>query len=1184
MSVKISQNTTLDFLNNITSSSGKFNQLKKYLEKEKTFNLTGLTGSARRFLVSYLINTLNRPILVLTPDISSSLRYHNELQNLVDKKIQYLPNQEISPYELIYSDPVITKEQLNTLKAFKENKASVIVANARSLLNTYLSQAEINKNSIYLELKQNTDLDDITKKLVDTGYKRVPMVIDPGEFSLRGDILDIYPISDEPVRIEFFGDEIESIRIFDIDTQKSIKHVKTVTIAPGYKVILKENKKAEFIEKINEIKNQQELNISDNAKETLNVTCENILSSIETEIYFEGIEYFAPLLAEKLEDITSYLPDNTLIITHESAEIELKLHNQDDKYKNEYKKNIEEGRSLELPYLLHKEAIDIISKLKNYTTLSMNSFIHDEYQEMQEIECKPVPKFMANLDNAVNFIDNLRHSGYNVFVITEYPQRLTEFLNKLECPSVYIEPESEINTENILKSKEVVISKTGFAEGFILPDANFAVITDIEIFNRKIKKPVISKRVSKRENLDFLISLNDLNLNDYVVHANHGIGRFIGMSKQNIDNQEKDYLTIEYAGSDKLHMPAEQINLLSRYRGASAPSKLSKMGGAEWTSVKKKAKSSIRDIAQDLLNLYATRAKVEGFIFEPDTPWQVEMEDAFPYTETPDQLQAILNTKSDMESDKPMDRLICGDVGFGKTEVALRAIFKAVLSGKQAVLLAPTTILAQQHFQTFTDRFKPYPIKIELLSRFRTPKQQKETVNKILMGECDLVIGTHRLLQKDVQFKNAGLLVIDEEHRFGVSHKEKLKHLRAQIDVLTLSATPIPRTLYMALSGARDMSLINTPPVNRAPVKTYIGEYSNSLIRTAICHELEREGQVYFVHNRVQSIYKIAEDLQNLVPESRIAVAHGQMNEKELEKIMYDFSNHEYDILVCTTIIESGLDISNANTIIINDTDKFGLAQLYQLRGRVGRSESQAYAYCFYRPDKLLTKEATDRLRAIKDFTTLGSGYQIALKDLEIRGVGNILGAQQHGQMLAVGFDLYCSLLEESIRELQNEKIEKIEPPIIDINITAFIPDEWIGDKDQKMIEYKRLADVQSLKELDIIQEEWKDRFGKIPPEVLRLIKIINIRLTATGIGVNLVRETGENIRIFTDYDFVEWRKYQNKLPASIAKRLKFIKAPVSSQNGISLLILNNSGLLVEEQLNILEELFICISSIKKMR
>ncbi|OGH96680.1 MAG: transcription-repair coupling factor [Candidatus Melainabacteria bacterium GWF2_32_7] len=1172
-----------DILDKITLSSTKFSKIKKQLEKSKTVYLTGFTNSAKRFFASYIINTLNRPILIITPDITTALKYNLDIQTLTNKKVNYLPNQEASPYELVYSDAAITKQQLNILESFKNDNSDVIITSAKSLLNAYLSRKEIEINSIKLERQQNIDPSLIIKKLIDIGYNRVNMAIDPGEFSLRGDILDVYPISEDPVRIEFFGDEIENIRNFDIETQRSIKYIQYATIEPRYKIVISEDQKKRLIKIINEFKNKQEINLSEYGQNTLNLTVENILTSLETETYFEGIEYFAPFLNEKLDDITEYLPENTLIIVHETTELEQKLYIQDEKYKKEYEQRINEGLALPLPYFLHKDSIEIIDKIQKHTTLNLNSFIQDESQLTDEIECKLVQKFMANLDNAANYISELRSSGNSTLVVTEYPDRVAHFLAEWECPSIYLEPNSDINIDKLLESKEVIISRQGFTEGFLLPELNFAVITDSELFNKNIKKPTIAKRVSKRENIDFLISINDLQPNDYVVHSKHGIGKFIGLSKQKIDGQEKDYLTIEYAGTDKLHMPAEQINLLSRYRGAGTPPKLSKMGGAEWTGVKKKVKNSIRDIAQDLLNLYATRAKTRGFVFEPDSPWQIEMEDAFPYTETPDQLQAIINTKMDMESDKPMDRLICGDVGFGKTEVAMRALFKALLSGRQAALLAPTTILAQQHYQTFVDRFKPYPIKVELLSRFRTPKQQKETIKKLITGECDLVIGTHRLLQKDIQFKDLGLLVIDEEHRFGVAHKEKLKHLRAQIDVLTLSATPIPRTLYMAISGVRDMSLINTPPVNRAPIKTYIGEYTASMIRTAINHELEREGQVYFLHNRVQSIHKVAKDLQELIPEARIAVAHGQMPEKELEKVMYEFSTHQYDILVCTTIIESGLDIPNVNTIIIDDSDKFGLAQLYQIRGRVGRSETQAYAYCFYRPNKLLTKEAKDRLKAIKDFTTLGSGYQIALRDLEIRGVGNILGANQHGHMLSVGFDLYCSLLDESIREFQNEKVDKKDPPIVDINITAYIPDEWVGNQDQKMIEYKRLADVESLRELELIQEEWKDRFGEIPIEVQRLIKIIKIRLIAAQIGINLVRESEDTIRIFTDYELSEWKKYQIKLPQTLSRKLKIIKAPISSQNGASIILLNNTGLLVEEQLNILEELFCCISDINKL-
>jgi len=1172
-----------NLISKVTSKSYSFSQIQKKINTSRVLYLTGLSYPARSLFISYLINSTNRPVLIITPDITTALRYSNDIQYLTKKEIPYFPSQEASPYELVYSDSAILKEQMHLLHSFNTRNINYMAITAKCLLNTYISKDNIEKYSLNLVKGANADPEDTARNLVDLGYRSNNLVLDPGDFSLRGDILDVYPISEDPVRIEFFADEIENIRNFDVNTQRSIRHIQNIKIEPRYKTVIKDDEKQAFIDKILDIKKIQEQKISDGYKDTLNINVDNLIASLENETYFEGIEYFAPIINKKLDDIFDYLPDNTLIISHESIETDYKLNIQDEKYKTEYENNINEGLSLMLPSMLHRDADYIYGKINKYSALKLDSFVQEEEQPSEIIECSLVPKFLANLDNAASYISELRSDNYNIFVITEYPQRLESILSEWECSSVYIDSNSVPDTETLINSKEIIISRQGFSEGFVLPQLKLAVITDTELYNRKIKKPTIGKTTSKKESLDFLVSLNDLHEGDYVVHANHGIGKFIGISKQNIDGQEKDYLTIEYAKNDKLHMPADQINMLSRYRGSGVPPKLTRMGGVEWTGVKSRVKKAITNIAQDLLNLYAQRAKTEGFIYESDSPWQIEVEDAFPYTETPDQLQSINDTKADMESSKPMDRLICGDVGFGKTEVAIRAVFKAILSGKQVAMLVPTTILAQQHYQTFSDRFNPYPVKIGLLSRFRTPKQQKETIKDITTGECDFVIGTHRILQKDITFKNLGLLIIDEEHKFGVAHKEKLKMLRAQIDVLTLSATPIPRTLYMSLSGVRDMSLINTPPVNRAPIKTYVGSFNPSLVRTAIKHEMEREGQIYFVHNRVQSIYKVAKDLQDLIPEARIVIAHGQMNEKELEKIMYEFSTYQHDVLICTAIIESGLDIPNVNTIVIDDADRFGLAQLYQLRGRVGRTETQAYAYCLYRPNKQLTEDAKDRLKAIKDFNVLGSGYQIALRDLEIRGVGNILGAEQHGQMLAVGFDMYCNLLDEAVHELQGIKTQKAEPPIVDINITAYIPDEWVGDKEQKMLEYKRLADVQSLEELRLIEDEWQDRFGSIPDVVQRLFKIIKIRLTATNIGINMIREVEDFIRISTDYDMIEWKTYQAKLSKEIAKRIRWTKAPITSTSGTSILILNNNGLLPEEQLNILEELFYNISKIKNI-
>ncbi len=695
------------------------------------------------------------------------------------------------------------------------------------------------------------------------------------------------------------------------------------------------------------------------------------------------------------------------------------------------------------------------------------------------------------------------------------------------------------------------------------------------MFNKRQKDVPSGRKRHYKEKAEYIESINDIKEGEYVVHAIHGVGVYKGLTKQEFDGQLKDYLTIEYANKDKLHIPAEQINMLCRYRGSGQiKPKLSRMGGSDWENTKSRVKKEVETIAYDLLRLYARRKMQEGIAFAEDSPLQLEMEEAFEYIETPDQNKAINDIKTDMESSTPMDRLVCGDVGFGKTEVAMRAMFKAVTSLKQVAVIVPTTVLALQHYQTISERFKPFGINVELLCRFRSGKEQKETLRNLATGKCDVVVATHKLLQDKVVFKDLGLLVIDEEHRFGVRHKEKLKEFRENIDIISMSATPIPRTLYMSLSGIKDISIINTPPQNRLPIKTFVGEFNEQTVKNAIVNELDRDGQVFYLYNRVETIEEFKIELQKLVPQARIAVGHGQLTEKQLEEVIVDFSNHESDILLCTTIIENGLDIPNANTIIIHEADKLGLAQLYQLRGRVGRSEKQAYCYCLYKKSKELTKEASERLKAIKEFTTLGSGYRIAMRDVEIRGVGNVLGTKQHGHMINVGFDTYCQLLEETVMELKGEGEKAVKPAIVDINVTAFIPDDWVGSTEQKMIEYKRLADVKNETELEYIISEWKDRFSKIPNEVENLIKLIKIRLLATRCNLSLIREAGDVIRIYTPYTQYEWNILRTKLSKDILRRVKFTIAPKSCNDGKSILLLNIEYSDFEEVFNILSGLF----------
>ncbi len=1164
------KNILIDYL----SKNNKFKNLLNNIFRKKSTVINGLSLSAKEILADKLASKKSTPIVVVFPNTSRLLSFWETLKELSDKKIEFLQMEEQSPYELLYSDTTTFHQNLNILRKFKKNEVDILLCSYKNLLPIMPTETFWVKNSLKISKKQAFEPSNVVFELVKLGYKRVTMVSDVGEFSLRGDILDIYPANDEPVRLEFWGDEVENLRYFSPQTQRMTRYIKDVEILPCYKVLLDGESQKTLRNKIDTIYKKQLKSLDEVSQDTFTETYRALLENLENNGYFEGCEYFLTTLQEKSSTIFDFFPPNTIVALDESSEIFSRIDLQDQKHLENYNSAAQKGLAFKLAHLLHKNRIGIQSELKNFQKLSLDSFIGDGYEVSELLHCDILPKFSAQEDLICDYINKLRKTDYLTIICTQYPKRVQEILSCDDIPTV--------SDAEFKDNRDILVAGAVFNEGFVCEDLKLAIITDTELFNRKTKKALITKNQSNKEKSDYIENINDLKDGDYVVHLHHGIGIYTGLSKQELDGQIKDYLTIEYAKGDKLHIPAEQINFLSRYRGSNQGTiSLSRMGGADWEKVKDKVKKATQEVARELLQLYAKRKMAKGVVYETDTPWQIEMEEAFLYTETPDQMFAINEVKADMESEKVMDRLICGDVGFGKTEVAIRAIFKAITSGKQVALLAPTTILAQQHFNTISERFKPYPIKVELLCRFKSAKEQSQTIKNLITGECDFVIGTHRLLQKDVEFKKLGMIVVDEEHRFGVSHKERLKKFKSELDVLTLSATPIPRTLYMSLSGIREMSLIKTPPINRAPIKTYVGEYNINYIKAAINHELEREGQVYFVYNRVQTIYEFKAELQKHLPNVKIGVAHGQMKEKELENAICDFSNQEFDVLLCTTIIESGLDIPNANTMIVYDADKFGLAQLYQIRGRVGRSERQAYAYCFYREGKLLSDEARNRLVAIKDFTTLGSGYQIAMRDLEIRGIGHVLGHKQHGHMITVGFDTYCQLLDDAIKEVQGEKVEHKQPTTVDINITAFIEDEWVGDKEQKIIEYKRLADVKSLRELDLITQEWQDRFGKIPEAASNLIKIIKIRLLATEVGIRAIRQTPVGIRINSPYSQVEWGFITKTLPREILPKLRWNKAPQTVLDAKSYIILNNTYLSPDEVFNILENLFYYIGKLQ---
>ncbi len=1146
--------------------SSFFDALAGNIKKGKSFTFTGLTTFSRLLLLKYIRKLSNKKILFITSTEQSALRYTADLERLFELEAVTLPYQNVSPYEAINTNLYDYQKQISILL----NKPEIVIAPVKSLPEKFPEDTFFDKHSLNLKIGDTIDQKDLLSKLLNLGYKRSTMVSDIGEFSIRGDIADIYTLEENPVRIEFWGDEIVDIRYFDNETQRAIttdiprpltpalkgwgndKKPSQVQIYPLYKFVLSEgmNTAKDLPQKLKE--------------------------QIENEGYFEGINVYQSYFNNNLVSIFDYLKDY-IVVFDEYAEVSSKYGLIAETFDNHYNERLKNGLILPLTLgrlcnrvtpaaapsptksegncaLNHFSPEEFTKEIAGFQKIYMNNFLSDENNEVIDIDARNIQIFDADMDSVAQFIKE--HKGYQTTIATDFQERVKEVLASYEIFDI-----------NFIKNIT--------SQGTIIPDAKILLITDRELFNKRQKDIPSNRKRRYKEKAEYIENINDIKEGEYVVHSVHGVGIYKGLTKQEFDGQLKDYLTIEYANKDKLHIPAEQINMLCRYRGSGqVRPQLSRMGGSDWENTKTKVKKAVETIAYDLLRLYARRKMQQGIEFAPDSPLQLEMEDTFEYIETPDQLKAINQIKEDMESPNPMDRLVCGDVGFGKTEVAMRAMFKAVTSLKQVAVIVPTTVLALQHYQTINDRFKPFGIDVELLCRFRSTKERSETLKNLATGKCDVVIATHALLQDKVVFKDLGLLVIDEEHRFGVRHKEKLKEFRENIDIISMSATPIPRTLYMSLSGIKDISVINTPPQNRLPIKTYVGEYNPQTVKNAITNELDRDGQVFYLYNRVETIEEFKLELQKLVPNARIAVGHGQLSEKQLEDVIVGFDNHESDILLCTTIIENGLDIPNANTIIIHEADKLGLAQMYQLRGRVGRSEKQAYCYCLYKKNKELSEEATERLKAIKEFTTLGSGYRIAMRDVEIRGVGNILGTKQHGHMINVGFDTYCQLLEETVNELKGEKIKANKPTVVDINVTAYIPDEWVGSTEQKMIEYKRLSDVKNETELNYIVSEWKDRFSRIPDEVENLIKLIKIRLTATDCGVSAIREAGPDIRIYTPFTPYEWNIIKQGLQKDIAKKLKFTVAPKSCAEGKSIILVNNEYLNFEELFDVLTGLF----------
>ncbi len=1100
-----------------------FDSFVRNIKKQKSFTVTGLTTFSRLLLLDYIYKLSGKKVLFVTSSEQSALKYSADLERIFNLEASTIPYQNISPYETVAGSLYDYEKQINVLL----QEPGIVIAPVKVLLEKFPRKKFFKENSFTLKIGDEISQKNLLEKLIKLGYKRSTMVSDIGEFSIRGDIADIFSLDENPARIEFWGDEIVDIRFFNNETQKSVEKIKEVNIKPLYKFVLEDKLPVDLPEELKE--------------------------QIGNEGYFEGANVYGSYFNQDLANILDYFNEYILVID-EFAEVSAKFSQIDENYINSYNEALKTNHIYPLKEINHFTLEEVRQKMAGLQKISLNNFLSDENNEVIDIDSRNVQIFDADMDKLAAFLEE--HKGWQITIATDFQERVKEVL-------------SEYGIFDINYIRNIT------SQGTELKDGKILVLTDRELFNKRQKEIPSNRKRHYKEKAEYIENINDIKAGEYVVHSIHGVGIYQGLTKQEFDGQLKDYLTIEYANKDKLHIPAEQINMLCRYRGSGqVKPKLSRMGGSDWENTKTRVKKEVETIAYDLLRLYARRKMKEGIEFAPDSPLQLEMEDTFEYIETPDQLKSINEIKSDMESANPMDRLVCGDVGFGKTEVAMRAMFKAVTSLKQVAMIVPTTVLALQHYQTISERFKPFGVDVELLCRFRSTKERKETLKNLATGKCDVVIATHSLLQDNVIFKDLGLLVIDEEHRFGVRHKEKLKEFRENIDIISMSATPIPRTLYMSLSGIKDISVINTPPQNRLPIKTYVGEYNEQTVKNAIVNELDRDGQVFYLYNRVETIEEFRLELQKLVPNARISVGHGQLSEKQLEDVIIGFDNHESDILLCTTIIENGLDIPNANTIIIHEADKLGLAQLYQLRGRVGRSEKQAYCYCFYKKNKELSQEATERLKAIKEFTTLGSGYRIAMRDVEIRGVGNILGTKQHGHMVNVGFDTYCELLEETVNELKGETVKANKPAIVDINVTAYIPDEWVGSEEQKMIEYKRLSDVKNELELNYIVSEWKDRFSRIPDEVENLIKLIKLRLLATECGITIIREAGNDIRIYSPFTPYEWNIIKQGMDKNILRKIKFTVAPKTCEDGKSILLLCNSNMSFEEIFETLSNLF----------
>lgn len=1092
-------------------------QLKKDFEVTgQPVMISGCIDTQKIHLVHAAVNDY-RFRLIITGD-EAKAREMQEDSRFFDKSSIYYPAKDFIFYSADVHGNQLAGERLRCIQkiiAAQDNKTNItVITTIDGCVDMLMPLQRYRDNIIHFKNSDIIDTEKLISKLVGIGYTRVPMIDGQGQFAVRGGIIDIFSYTDEtPVRIELWDDEIDSIRFFDVESQRSVEKIQTYDAFPATEWILSEDEiDAGFAKVKDEVEKQLVTLGNDKKKKTQQEmdACNRLRHAYADFERTRDYSKFILSFTDEIEGFTDYFPkDKTVFVLDEPDRIMERMELISYEYEESMKNRLEGGYVVASQTKLMRPIAEVYKNMQSSRLMLLSSLDYKPKMlkpaDYLRIDARSISSYNNSFEYLADDINKYKRTGYRVVLVCNSRTRAARIVADLE----------ELGTQSYFSEdydKEimpgtVMVTYGNIHRGFEYPLIGFVIITENDIFTSRTRK----KQKKKYEGRS-IAGFNELNVGDYVVHEMHGLGVYKGIEKITVEGVEKDYIKIEYAGNSNLYVLATQLDRLQKYAASDTEKKpkLNKLGSVEWNKTKAKVHGAVEEIAKDLVELYSIRQNQKGYAFGPDTVWQKEFEEMFPYEETDDQLNAIADTKADMESTRIMDRLICGDVGYGKTEVAIRAAFKAVQEGKQVAYLVPTTILAQQHFNTFEQRMKNFPLKVAQLSSFRTNKEIKETLADLKKGFVDVVIGTHRLLSKDVEFKDLGLLIIDEEQRFGVAHKEKIKKLKNNIDVLTLSATPIPRTLHMSLVGIRDMSVLEEPPVDRVPIQTFVTEHNDEMIREAINRELARGGQVYYVYNRVRSIDEAAAHIQELVPQANVAFAHGQMEKRELEKIMVDFINGDIDVLISTTIIETGMDISNVNTMIIEDADKFGLSQLYQLRGRVGRSNRTAYAFLLYRRDRMLTEVAEKRLSAIREFSDFGSGFKIAMKDLEIRGAGNVLGKSQHGHMAAVGYDLYCKMLNEAVNDLKGIKNEYSFETNVDLSVDAYIPSTYIKSEYQKLDIYKRIAAIESEEELSDMKDELVDRYGSLSTPAVNLLNIALIKSMAHKIGIMEMKGTIE--------------------------------------------------------------------------